>query len=361
VRDGAAAPVAPHRVSYAARLLGRLWKFLAGYVAVFLIAMFGFYYLESYTTIEQFLTAAYWAMVTLSTIGYGDVVPTTPDARLFTIGIAATEVFLGAYLVSIVISVVAEESQHRLLGTFGTDFTEHIVVLGYSAVGSAAVRELLAQDEKVAVVAETADQVATLHALASDKQLFATVGPPGDVTILRRVNVPAAHSVVVCTGDDTTTLIAALNARAMNPTIRIVVSVGRPELKQTLKAAGVTYVASPSEMAGRLCADAAFRPEVANMVEDLTTTEFGADMEEFILTDQTPISQQALPEAEAIVRKVSGCIVIGYARRSGDGEFSTVLNPPATFQFRPGDALIVVGTLDNLHRLQQWIGVPQGR
>jgi voltage-gated potassium channel len=358
---GAGAPVAPYRVSYARRLLGRLWKFLAGYVAVYLVATFGFYVLESYSTVQQVLTAAYWAMITLSTIGYGDVLPTTQDARIFTIGIAATEVFLGAYLVSIVIAVVAEESQHRLLGTFGTNFTNHIVVLGYSSVGGAAVRELLAQDEKVAVVAETADQVATLHALANDKQLFATIGPPGDVTILHRVNVPAAHSVVVCTGDDTTTLIAALNVRAMNPTIRIVVSVNRPELKQTLRAAGVTYVASPSDMAGRLCADAAFRPEVANMVEDLTTTEFGADMEEFILTDRTPISTQTLPQAEELVRKASGCIVIGYARPSGEGEFTTVLNPPATFQFRPGDALIVVGTLANLHRLQQWIGVSQGR
>jgi voltage-gated potassium channel len=353
--------VAPPRFSYAQRLLARLWKFIAGYVAVYLIATFGFFYLESYSTSQQLLTSFYWAMVTLSTIGYGDVVPTTPDARLFVIGIAATEVFLGAYLVSIVISVVAEESQHRLLGTFGTNFKDHIVVLGYSAVGSAAVRELLAQDEKVAVVAESAEQVAILHSLGNDRQLFATVGPPADMTILNRVNVAGAHSVVVCTGDDTTTLIAALNARAINPTTRIVVSVSRPELKSTLKSAGVTYVASPAEMAGRLCADAAFRPEVANMVEDLTTTEFGADMEEFLLTDRTPISRQSLPEAEALVRKASDCIVIGYARPSAEGEFTTILNPPPTFQFQPGDALIVVGTLPNLHRLQRWIGVPQGR
>jgi voltage-gated potassium channel len=353
--------VAAHRVTYARRLFGRLWKFIFGYIAVFLIASFGFYVLESYHGYADLLTAFYWAMVTLSTIGYGDVVPTTPDARLFVIGIAATEVFLGAYLVSIVIGVVAEESQHRLLGTFGTDFKNHIVVLGYAQVGSSAVRELLAQDEKVAVVAETAEQVALLHTLANDKQLFATVGPPADTGILQRVNIGAAHSIVVCTGDDTTTLIAALNARALNPSIRIVVSVSRPELKNTLKSAGVTYVASPSEMAGRLCADAAFRPEVANMVEDLTTTEFGADMEEFILTERTPISNQRLPQAEMLVRKASDCIVIGYARKGADQEYVTVLNPPESFQFQPGDALIVVGTLPNLHRLQQWIGVPQGR
>lgn len=349
------------RVGYTALLLRRLWKFLAAYAAVFLVAALGFYVLESYHGLGDLLNSFYWAMITLSTIGYGDVVPSNPSAKLFTIGIAAVEVFLGAYLVSVVISVVAEESQHRMLGTLGTNLSGHIVVLGYSPVGQAAVRELLSQGEKVSVVTEVPTEVATIRNLAAEKQLFVTYGPPGEAEILRRVNVPGAHSVIVCTGDDTTTLVAALNVRALSPGIRIVVSVSRPELKQTLKAAGVTYVASPADMGGRLCADAAFRPEVANMVEDLTSTAFGADMEEFILTAGTPVSTQGLREAEALVRAASDCIVIGYARPGSDGEFTTVLNPPSTFRFQPGDAVIVVGTLPNLHRLQRWIGVPQGR
>jgi voltage-gated potassium channel len=349
------------RRSYATILLARLWKFLVAYAAVLVIAAVGFYFLESYHGLTQLIDSFYWAMVTLSTIGYGDFVPSTTAARLFTIGVAATEVFLGAYLVTVVIAVVSEESQHRLLGTLGTDLTGHIVVLGYSPVGRAAVRELLAQEEKVAIVTEDATEVATLRHLGEEKQLFATYGPPGEPEILGRVNLPGAHSVIVATGDDTTTLVAALNVRAMNPTIRIVVSVSRPELKQTLKAAGVTYVASPADMGGRLCADAAFRPEVANMVEDLTSTAFGADMEEFILTERTPVSRQPLREAEAIVRAASDCLVIGYARPGADGEYATVLNPPSTFQFQPGDAIIVVGSLPNLHQMQKWIGVPQGR
>ena len=233
------------RVAYATLLIRRLWKFIAGYVGLYLFATFGFFLIEENSDPHALLNSFYWAMVTISTVGYGDILPTTPDAKIFTILIIATEVFLSAYLVSVVLGVVSEEAQHRALGTLGTNFSGHIVVLGYGGVGKAAVRELLVQGEKVAVVTENVDEVSNIRSLAHEKQIFVTVGPPADQEILKRVNVDSAHSVIVCSTDDTVNLVAALNVRAIAPEIRIVVSVSRPELKGTLKTAGVTYVALP--------------------------------------------------------------------------------------------------------------------
>jgi voltage-gated potassium channel len=354
-------PVKSPRLAYVELLFSRLWKFLAGYVAVYLVATFGFYLFEYGWGSPNYLTSFYWAMVTLSTVGYGDVVPTNPLAKIFTIGIIASEVFLSAYLVSVVLGVVQEESRSRELGTLGTNFTDHIVVLGYGNVGRSAVRELLVQEETVAVVTETAEDVSFVRTLGPESRLFVTFGPPADREILRRVNLAAAHSVIICTADDTVNLVAALNARSISSRIRIVVSVMRAELKQTLKTAGVTYVASPGEMGGRLCADAAFRPEIANAVDDLTAADVHADLTEYILTDRTPISTQTLLEAEALVRKETDCLVVGYARPDASGEYVTVLNPPASFRFQPRDAILVLGDLKNLHKLRRWMGIPQGR
>jgi voltage-gated potassium channel len=349
------------RFNYAALLFRRLWKFIAGYAAVYLVATFGFFLLEESSNPQDLLNSFYWAMVTISTVGYGDVLPTTPDAKVFTICVIATEVFLSAYLVSVVLGVVSEEAQHRALGTLGTNFSGHIVVLGFGGVGKAAVRELLVQEEQVAVVTENVDELSYIRSLAPEKQIFVTVGPPADHEILKRVNVQSAHSVIVCSADDTVNLVAALNVRSLAPSLRIVVSVARPELKSTLKTAGVTYVASPQDMGGRLCADAAFRPDVANAVEDLTEASEAADMTEYMLTDRTPISTQTLLEAEALVRQQTDCLVIGYARPDAAGEYLTVLNPPSSFRFRPGDAMMVIGSLENLRRLHKWFGTHQGR
>jgi voltage-gated potassium channel len=346
------------RRRFLVRLFHRAWPLFALFGSVWAAAAIGFYYYQGHVT---FFTAVYWAIVTLSTTGYGDVVPTTTDARLWTVLVLILQLFLLGYLVSVVSSIVSEETQHRVLGTLGTNLKGHIVVVGYSAVGRAAVRELLAEHEKVAVVVEQAEEVANLRNLAPESQLFVTYGSPTDLNILNRANVPAALSVIICTSDDTTNLIAALNVRNLSKAIRVVVSVRQPELKETLTAAGVTYVASPGDMGGRLCADAAFRPEVAHAVEALTSTSLGADLQEFLLEPGTPISTQTLPEAEQLIRSRSDCLLIGYAHREPNGEYTTRINPPASTRFQPGDALLIVGNLPNLERFRKWFGREQGR
>lgn len=346
-------------VGYYSSLLRRLWKFLAAYVALLLGASAGFYFLEGGR--DDLGTSFYWAVVTIATVGYGDVIPTNANARWFTIGVILVAVFLTAYLISIIISVVNEESHKRNLGMLGTDFTGHMVVIGYSPVGRAAVRELLAVGERVAVATADVNELPNIRGLAPEHRIFVTFYPTGDTGVLDRLNVASAKSVVISTSDDTTNLIAALAVRQAAPNVRIVVSVTRAELRPTLRSAGVTYVASPSDMGGRLVANASFRPEVVTAFEDLTSAAYGTDIGEFLLTEKTPISTQALPDVETMVRVASGCIVIGYARPRGPGEYVTALNPPPSFRFQPGDALLVMGTLENLKKLELWLGVPQGR
>jgi voltage-gated potassium channel len=351
--------VASVRQRYLREVFLRLWKLLAGFAVIYAVASVGFYLLESsrYTLFESF----YWAIVTLSTVGYGDITPSTTDARLLTIGIIATQIFLLGYLISVITTTVNEEAQRRALGTLGTDMKGHIVVLGYSAVGRAAVRELLIQEQRVAVVTERVEDVANIRTLAGEDRLFVTYGPPADVDILHRVNVTAAESVIVCTADDATNMIGALNVRALAPGLRVVVSVTRPELRDTLRSAGVTYVASPADMGGRLCASAAFEPDVANVLEDMTAADVRSDIQEYLLRDTTPISRQAYGEAEALVRRSTGCVLIGYARRDASGDFVSWIGPSPEVKLKPGDAIILVGSIESAKRFRHWFGEEQGR
>jgi voltage-gated potassium channel len=348
------------RVRFIEQVLVRIWKFLLLFVSVWIAAGILFFLLDGPSHPTLFLSF-YWSIVTISTLGYGDIVPVTLAARVLTIVTLFVQIFLLAYLISMITTTVNEQSQRRALGTLGTDMKNHIVVLGYSDVGRAAVRELLIQDQSVAVVTEAPEQVANVRSLAPEDRLFVTYGPSGDKEILQRVNIAEAHSVVVCTADDAANMIAALNVRALAPGARIVVSVSRPELRETLRAAGVTYVASPSDMGGRLCAEAAFEPDVAIAMEEITAADVKADMQEYLLRDSTPISRQSVGEAEHLVRAATGCLLVGCARRGAEGEYETMVNPPADFRLQPGDAILVLGQISNTNRFRQWFGVDQGR
>jgi voltage-gated potassium channel len=347
------------RRRYLAELLHRLAPFLLVFGSVYVGASLLFYFLDS-GRVDLF-NAFYWGIITISTIGYGDVVPTTTGAKLDAMATAFIQIFLLGFLITVIATTVSSEQQKRTLGLLGTDLKGHIVVLGYSSVGRAAVRELLSQEQRVAVVAQSADEIGNIRALAGEDVLYVTYGPAAERDILVRANVPAAHSVIACTLDDATNMIAALNVRALAPGVRVVVSVSRPELRDTLRAAGVTYVASPADMGGRLCAAAAFEPEVAHALEELTATDIRSDIQEYLLSARTHLTGLAFDPAAAQVRAETGCLLVGYARPRPDGEFDTVVDPPSEAQLAAGDAVLILGTLENAKRFRRWFGRDQGR
>jgi voltage-gated potassium channel len=348
------------RALYVKGILSRIWKFLLLFVGVWIAAGILFFFLDGPSHPTLF-NSFYWSIVTISTLGYGDILPVTVAAKALTIATLFLQIFLLGYLISVITTTVNEESQRRALGTLGTDMKGHIVVLGYSDVGRAAVRELLIQDQRVAVVADHPEQVSHIRSLAPEDRLFATFGPAADKEILQRVNVAGAHSVIVCMPDDAANMIASLNIRTIAPRARIVVSVSRPELRETLRAAGVTYVASPADMGGRLCAEAAFEPDVATAMEEITAADVNADMQEYLLAESTPISRQTVGEAEKLIRSSTGCLLVGSARAGANGEYDTTVNPPPDLRLQPGDAILVLGSIQNVNRFRRWFGIDQGR
>jgi voltage-gated potassium channel len=347
------------RRRYLDELLRRLAPFVLVFASVYVGTSVIFYLLDGGNV--SLFNSFYWGIITISTIGYGDVVPATVAAKVDAMATAFIQIFLLGFLITVIATTVTSEQQKRALGLLGTDLKGHIVVLGYSSVGRAAVRELLLQEQKVAVIAQSAEEVGHIRSLGPESVLYATYGPVGERDILARANVAAAHSVIVCTTDDATNMIAALNVRALAPSVRIVVSVARPELRDTLRTAGVTYVASPYDLGGRLCAAAAFEPDVAHAIEDLSAGDVRSDIQEYLLEERSRLAGQTFDAASVLVRRETGCILVGYARPQAGGEYATFVDPPPESSLRPGDAVLLVGTIENTKRFRRWFGRDQGR
>ncbi|MFP4050906.1 MAG: NAD-binding protein [Thermoplasmata archaeon] len=113
-------------------------------------------------------------------------------------------------------------------------------------------------------------------------------GDPSKAEILKEAGIDRASVVILCMDDDSKNLITALHIKDRNPSARLIVKTNRSELKETKEIAGVTFVTKPHELSGRLVASAAFEPDVANLIDDITTATNvgGYDLREYVLSNK---------------------------------------------------------------------------
>jgi Trk K+ transport system NAD-binding subunit len=221
------------------------------------------------------------------------------------------------------------------------------------------------------VITQEPDSVPLIQALGDPRVLQVTVGDPSDADTLGRAGVKEAITVVAASDDDTQNLIIALEIKRTNPYARIVVSTKRGELRSTLTASGVTYVASPFEMSGRLMASAAFEPEVARLVDDVTSgaddyeaaagADEGYDMQQFTLPPTSALCNNTVGYLRASLKQISGPLLLAIAKHMGEGNYKLYPHPAANLVMNPYDSLVVLGNKSQNGRVAQYLGVVQGR
>ncbi|MFC9997719.1 potassium channel family protein [Nocardia sp. NPDC127526] len=222
------------------------------------------------------LDAAYYATVSLSTTGYGDITPVSPDARLVNIVvITPLRVLFLIVLVGTTISVLTERSRQAFkIQRWRRSVRNHTVVIGYGTKGRTAVDAMLGDGVKPAdiVVVDTDPQV--LEA-AANAGLVTVHGSATRSDVLRLAGVQHASSIVVAANRDDTAVLVTLTAREINPKAKISAAVREAENTHLLRQSGADSVVVSSETAGRLLGIATTTPSVVEMVEDLLTPEAG--------------------------------------------------------------------------------------
>lgn len=325
----------------------RVMPVLLAFVTLFGLAITLVWYVEHdapETKITTFSDAVWFGVVTLSTVGYGDAFPVTVTGRAITgVFILVTLVTIG-FLLTAISDAVAEVRRMEREGLIGTTFTGHVIVCGFGAIAQSALTELIAADRRVALLCGSVEELSRARAIASEKVLFVTSGDAVHEVLDERLNARNAESAVVAFDDDTRGIVATLNLRALNPKLRIVVAVNAPELRKTLIASGVTYVASPAEFSGRLVASAAFEPEVASLLDDLSTGSEGFDLRQY---DAHPFVGKTVRELRAELLEFEGPLLVGLARRKrgesgGSGDFEVLTHPPGAERIVEGDQMMVL-------------------
>ncbi|WP_432079986.1 potassium channel family protein [Streptomyces sp. WAC 04229] len=258
------------------------------------------------------LDAFYYATVTLSTTGYGDITPVSDAARLTNIFIITPlRVLFLIILVGTTLEALTERTREEWrLNRWRSTLRDHTVVVGFGTKGRSAIQTVCAtglRKEQVVVVDPSgkAIEAATAHGYA---------GVIGDATrsdVLNRAELFRAKQIIIATQRDDTAVLVTLTARQMNRGAKIVVAVREEENAPLLKQSGADAVITSASAAGRLLGLSVLSPAAGMVMEDLISQGSGLDLIERPVI-KAEVGKNLREVNDLVVSVLRGHRVLGY-------------------------------------------------
>ncbi|MFD4549834.1 potassium channel family protein [Streptomyces sp. NPDC058466] len=258
------------------------------------------------------LDAFYYATVTLSTTGYGDITPVSDAARLTNIFvITPLRVLFLIILVGTTLEVLTERTREEWrLNRWRAALRDHTVVVGFGTKGRSAIETVCATGLKKEQVVVVDPSSKVVDAAAADGY----AGVVGDATrtdVLMRAEVHKARQIIIATQRDDTAVLVALTARQLNRGAKIVAAVREEENAPLLKQSGADAVITSASAAGRLLGLSVLSPAAGMVMEDLIQQGSGLDIVERPVI-KAEVGKGVRETDDLVVSVVRGHRVLGY-------------------------------------------------
>ncbi|PAZ14178.1 Ion channel protein [Streptomyces sp. SA15] len=260
----------------------------------------------------DFLDAWYYATVTLSTTGYGDITPVSDAARFTNIFVVTPlRVLFLIILVGTTLEVLTERTREEWrLNRWRSTLRDHVVVVGFGTKGRSAIQTVCAtglKKEQVVVV----DPSSKVIDAATAEGYAAVMGDATRSDVLKRAEVHKARKIIIATQRDDTAVLVALTARQLNKGAKIVAAVREEENAPLLKQSGADAVITSASAAGRLLGLSVLSPAAGMVMEDLIQQGSGLDIVERPVI-KAEVGKTPRETQDLVVSVVRGHRVLGY-------------------------------------------------
>ena len=290
--------------------------------------------------------ALYLAIITISTVGYGDFVPVTPAGRAFTAGLIVTGVSIALYLFWVLGQHIVEGRLRELLQRTTMHrnidrLEDHVIICGYGRFGRVVVDELSASDLPVCII----EIDPLLDPELSTRGLPYLVGSATSDEILERAGIRRARAIVIGTSSDSDNVFITLAARERNSKLRIHARGESESVRRRLQQAGADQVVSAYHLGGLQMAASILRPAVVDCLE-LSSPRGGeeVDLEEIALAEGCGLDGCCIGAVET---ETPGVRIVALKR---GGEIIRII-PDRTTEVHSGDHVVVIGERSSLERL----------
>jgi voltage-gated potassium channel len=239
---------------------------LVGVLAIMAYGTFGAYLLGAgfQPPIHTIFTALYYTIVTLSTVGYGDIVPTTPDTRLFAVSLLVVGLSTFATVVASMVGPAISEELTRIFKVRGTPMKlkNHVILVGEGGIARNTAEELAGRGIPfVQVIAADGDPASTEHPVIR--------GDSSEDPVLREAGIDDAQMVIAARDDDGENAFIALAAKDLNPSIKVLAVASSARAIRRLGLARADIVFAPTVVGSRLLANLIEGAEIPSEFRDL--------------------------------------------------------------------------------------------
>lgn len=306
-----------------------------------------------YMAIEgwNFFDALYMTVITIATVGYGEVHIVSQAGRMFTLVLIFLGVGYFLYVVGNFIQFLVEGRIRHVLGRRKLDrqinkLKEHYIICGYGRMGRALARFLIQRYLDVVVI----EQKEARTSIMEEDGILYLVGSATDESLLMRAGIERARGLITVVGSDADNVFLVLLARQMNPDIFIVARAIQNSAKRTLTAAGANRVVSPYDLGARRMAHAILRPTVIEFLEMAFADEnVDVEVEEISIRPNSKVVRRTLYESE--IRAKFDVMIISIKKEDG----RMVFNPDAGTILDANDTVVVVGRAANILSLEKML------
>ena len=304
-----------------------------------------------YMTIEKwpFADAIYMTIITLATVGYGEVHQVSGVGRVFTIFLIVSGVGYFMYVVGLLVQFLVEDRIRVILGRRKLDkqiakLKDHYIICGYGRIGRVLARYLIERYLNVVIIEKNESRQA---AMDEDGVLY-LVGEATDERLLLRAGIKDAKALITAVATDADNVFLTLIAKHLNPGLFIVARAIQNTAKRTLQAAGANKVISPYDLGARRMAHAILRPTVIKFLE-LAFADDNTDIQ--VEEIQVPSTSKLLNVAlkDSGIRQKLDLIILTIKKADG----TMIFNPKAESRMETDDTLVVVGRAKSVTQLEQ--------
>jgi voltage-gated potassium channel len=313
-------------------------------VLLLFTGIIGFKIISDYSWID----ALYMTVITITTVGFGEVQPLDPQAKIFTIFLILTSVIIVGYALTIITEFIiskndiSELKQKKMQKKIDA-LSNHIVICGFGRNGKQAAKKLLTHKRSFVVV-ESNKEIIDKH---QNEDILFVLGNANEDEVLQLAGIERAKCLISALPNDSDNVFVVLSARQMNNTARIISRASNESSYSKLKLAGANNVILPDKIGGDHMASLVVVPDLLEFIDNLSIVgSSGINIEE-IAVEKLYNTSNIKTIQDLDLRKKTGCNVIGYKDETGH----YTINPEANQKLVPNSKVIVLGRPEQIQNL----------